>query len=60
MGFEFSDAQLARYQQSVARDVTAAFWDVLIARESSASRRRRSISGSAISTKRRSARPPAR
>jgi len=33
MGFEFSDAQLARYQQSVARDVTAAFWDVLIARE---------------------------
>jgi HAE1 family hydrophobic/amphiphilic exporter-1 len=33
MGFDFSDAQLARYQQSVARDVTAAFYDVLIARE---------------------------
>jgi HAE1 family hydrophobic/amphiphilic exporter-1 len=33
MGFEFSDAQLARYRQAVARDVTAAFWDVLIARE---------------------------
>ena len=33
MGFAFSDAQLERFRQAVARDVTAAFWDVLAARE---------------------------
>ena len=33
LGFEFSDAQLRRFRQAVARDVTAAFWDVLAARE---------------------------
>jgi HAE1 family hydrophobic/amphiphilic exporter-1 len=33
MGFDLSDAQLARFQQTVARDVTTAFYDVLIARE---------------------------
>ena len=33
LGFELSDAQLARFQQTVARDVTTAFNDVLIARE---------------------------
>jgi len=33
LGFEFSDAQLRRFRQTVARDVTTAFWDVLAARE---------------------------
>ena len=33
LGFEFSDAQLRRFRQAVARDVTTAFWDVLAARE---------------------------
>ena len=33
LGFEFSDAQVRRFRQSVARDVTTAFWDVLAARE---------------------------
>ena len=32
-GFEFSDAQLRRFRQTVARDVTTAYWDVLGARE---------------------------
>ncbi len=32
LGFEFSDAQLRRFQQTVARDVTTAYWDVLVAR----------------------------
>jgi HAE1 family hydrophobic/amphiphilic exporter-1 len=32
-GFDQADAQLARFQQTVARDVTTAFYDVLIARE---------------------------
>ena len=32
-GFAFSDAQLRRFRQTVARDVTTAFWDVLAARE---------------------------
>ena len=32
-GFAFSDAQLRRFRQTVARDVTTAFWDVLVARE---------------------------
>jgi HAE1 family hydrophobic/amphiphilic exporter-1 len=33
LGFEFSEAQLGRFRQAVARDVTTAFWDVLAARE---------------------------
>lgn len=33
LGFQFSDAQLRRFRQAVARDVTTAFWDVLAARE---------------------------
>ena len=33
LGFTFSDAQVRRFRQAVARDVTAAFWDVLAARE---------------------------
>jgi len=33
LGFEYSDAQLRRFRQAVARDVTTAFWDVLAARE---------------------------
>ena len=33
LGFEFSDAQLRRFRQTVARDVTTAYWDVLAARE---------------------------
>ena len=32
-GFEFSDAQVRRFRQTVARDVTAAYWDVLASRE---------------------------
>jgi HAE1 family hydrophobic/amphiphilic exporter-1 len=33
MGFEFSDQQLRRFRQAVVRDVSAAYWNVLAARE---------------------------
>ncbi|MEI6668929.1 MAG: efflux RND transporter permease subunit [Acidobacteriota bacterium] len=33
LGFEFSDAQIRRFRQAVAKDVATAFWDVLAARE---------------------------
>ena len=33
MGFDYSDQQLRRFRQAVVRDVTAAFYDVLAARE---------------------------
>ena len=33
LGFQYSDAQLRRFRQAVARDVTSAFYDVLTARE---------------------------
>jgi HAE1 family hydrophobic/amphiphilic exporter-1 len=33
MGFSFSDQQLRRFRQAVAKDVTTAFWNVLAARE---------------------------
>ena len=33
LGFELSDQQLRRFRQAVAKDVTTAFYDVLVARE---------------------------
>ena len=33
LGLEYSDDQLRRFQQAVTRDVSAAFYDVLVARE---------------------------
>ena len=33
LGFDYSDHQLARFRQAVARDVTVAYWNVLAARE---------------------------
>jgi HAE1 family hydrophobic/amphiphilic exporter-1 len=33
LGFQYSDAQLRRFRQAVARDVTSSFYDVLVARE---------------------------
>jgi HAE1 family hydrophobic/amphiphilic exporter-1 len=33
LGFDYSDAQLRRFRQAVQRDVTQAFYDVLVARE---------------------------
>jgi HAE1 family hydrophobic/amphiphilic exporter-1 len=33
LGFEYSDQQLRRFRQAVVRDVTAAYWNVLAARE---------------------------
>ncbi len=33
LGFDYSDHQLRRFRQAVARDVTTAYWNVLAARE---------------------------
>jgi len=33
LGFDYSDHQLHRFQQAVARDVTVAYWNILAARE---------------------------
>jgi HAE1 family hydrophobic/amphiphilic exporter-1 len=33
LGFDYSDEQLRRFRQAVVRDVTAAYWNVLAARE---------------------------